>query len=283
LNSLPDLPALQPADTPCGGRVEIAAGAPGAVERLCDVLYAIEFLPGVDAMCGAELYSRLGEDKPGWRYHIALPTHSTDFAGADPWKLCNNTILFRSNTNNSGAGQDRDGPRGGPPHEVYNNIFVQQSDHRLARDEGVGDGAEIFDGNLYHRTVPNARAPLFQPWHNGEESRSFISLDEFRSSDFARATRSHYPPGWEQAGVEADPMLRDPGGRDYRPAHDGPAASGALDLSAKGWPGADGAGYRGAVDPRALTGLGEVGLLAAPLPAGCTARSGSTGRSANSR
>ena len=213
-----------------------------------------------------ELYSRLGEDEAGWRYHIAMPTHSMKSAGPDPWKIYNNTILFRTNTNSSGAGQDRDGPRGGPPHEVYNNIFVQRSDDRVARGERVDDGAEIFDGNLYHRTVPDPQEPLFRSWINGDETRSFRSLAQFRRSAFAEITRSYYPPGWEHAGVEADPMLRDPGGGDYRPAPDGPAAHGALDLAARGWPGSEDGGYRGAVDPLAATALGAVGPDGAPAP-----------------
>jgi hypothetical protein len=214
-----------------------------------------------------ELYSRVGEDRAGWRHHIPLPTHSIKAAGPDPWKIYHNTILFRRNTNNAGAGQERKGPREGPPHEVYNNIFVQHSDYRASRGARVDDGAEIFDGNLYHRTVPRAEASLFSSWRRGEETRSFASLAEFRSSSFAAATRAYYLPGWEQMGIEADPLLRDPPGRDYRPALDGPAALGALDLGATGWPGAHAGGYRGAVDPRAASGLGAVGPIAPSRPA----------------
>lgn len=216
-----------------------------------------------------ELYSRAGEGEPGWRYHIAFPTHSMKSAGLDPWKIYNNTILFRRNTNNAGAGQERKGPRSWPVHEVYNNILVQHSDYRASRGAQVGDGAEIFDGNLYHRTVPHARTPLFRSWRNGEETRSFASLAEFRSSSFAEVTRSYYSPGWEHAGVEADPVLRDPDGRDYRPAIGGPAAHGAIPLGGKGWPGSHDGGYRGAVDPRARTGLGAVGSAGAAGPGGC--------------
>ena len=216
-----------------------------------------------------ELYSRVGEGEPGWRYHIAFPSHSMKSAGPDPWKIYNNSLLFHRNTNNAGAGQERKGPRSGPVHEVYNNIFVQHSDYRASRGAQLGDGAEIFDGNLYHRTRPHARTPLFRSWRNGEETRSFASLAEFRSSSFAEGTRSYYPPGWEQAGVEADPVLRDPDGRDYRPAIGGPAAHGALRLRAKGWPGSHDGGFRGAVDPHARTGLGAVGPSGAASPGGC--------------
>lgn len=224
-----------------------------------------------------ELYSRVGEGKPGWRYHIVFPTHSMKSAGPDPWKIYNNTIMFRRNTNNAGAGQERKGPRSGPVHEVYNNIFVQHSDYRASRGAELSDGAEIFDGNLYHRNVPDARTPLFRSWRNGEETRSFASLAEFRSSSFAAVTRSYYPPGWEHAGVEADPILRNPDRRDYRPASGGPAAHGALDLGAKGWPGAHDDGFRGAIAPHARTGLGAVGPSTAAGVGGCAPESASGG------
>src|SRR5918996_190222 len=152
-----------------------------------------------------ELYSRVGEGKPGWRYHIVFPSHSMKSAGPDPWKIYNNSILFHRNTNNTGAGQERKGPRSGPVHEVYNNIFVQHSDHRTSRGAQLGDGAEIFDGNLYHRTVPHARTPLFRSWHNGEATRSFVSLAEFRSSSFADVTTFYYPAGWERSGHQEQP------------------------------------------------------------------------------
>lgn len=227
-----------------------------------------------------ELYSRLGEGKPGWRHHIVFPTHGMKSAGPDPWKIYNNSILFLRNTNNAGAGQERKGPRLGPVHEVYNNIFVQHSDYHVSRAAQLSDGAEIFDGNLYYRTVSPAQTPLFRSWRNGEETRDFASLAEFRNSSFAAITRSHYPPGWEHAGVEADPLLRDPDGRDYRPARNGPAASGALDLGSRGWPGAKReGGYRGAVDPDAETGLGAVGPSPAAEPSACAPQPSAAGGS----
>ena len=58
-------------------------------------------------------------------------------------------------------------------------------------------------------------------------------------------SRTHYAPGWEASGVEANPVLD----ANYRPAANGPAASGAVDLSGKSWPDAGSATHRGAVTP----------------------------------
>lgn len=206
-----------------------------------------------------ELYGRQGQDGPGWRFHIPFPRHGMLSLTLDPWKIYNNTILFEANTNAAGAGQNRAGLRAGPPHEVYNNIFVVRSGGRVARGERVDDGAEILDGNLYHRPPSLAYEPLMIDWQNAGQSRDFWSLAEFRASSLAEATRAYYPPGWESRGVQADPLLRDPADGDYRPLPDGPAAEGAIDLSATGWPGATGAGFRGAVDPGMPTEFDTVG------------------------
>jgi hypothetical protein len=206
-----------------------------------------------------ELYHRVGQGKPGWRFHIPLAVHGLREAGADPWKIYQNTILFRPNTNRYGAGQDRKGPRSGPKHEVYNNIFLQLSDWHVARDARVDDGAEIFDGNIYHRAAPHPKSDLFILWRYGDERRDFASLEAFRDSSYAMATQAYYPPGWERLGIQADPELRDPERCDYRPAADSPAARRGVDLSRTGWPGSRDGGYRGAVSPDAVTGLDEIG------------------------
>jgi hypothetical protein len=105
------------------------------------------------------------------------------------------------------------------------------------KDARVSDGSYIFDGNLWYRSVVNPSTPLFSGW----DGNDFSSLSDFKASQLFIDSQTYYAPGWENSGVEADPMLNN----EYRPASGSPAATGAVDLSSKGWPGIDGGGYRG--------------------------------------
>ena len=71
---------------------------------------------------------------------------------------------------------------------------------------------------------------------------SFMSLAELKSSQVFKDSQLIYALGFENSGIEADPQLD----VEYRPSADSPAATGAIDLSAKGWPGVDDTSYRGA-------------------------------------
>jgi hypothetical protein len=167
--------------------------------------------------------------------------------GPDPWKVYHNTVVVTRDVDNRGAGQcyhlePFDAER---PHEVYNNLFVQTAAHWVARGARVSDGSQVFDGNLYHRAQPAADVPLFLELEDRGSSGDFGSLAAFRTSSHAASSRARYGPGWEASGCEGDPRL-DPF---YVPSAEGPAASGAVDLSGKGWPGCAGERFRGALDP----------------------------------
>ena len=75
--------------------------------------------------------------------------------------------------------------------------------------------------------------------------QSFMSLNEFKSSQLFKNSQTIYAPGFENSGIEVNPQLDS----NYRPAADSPAATGSIDLTKKGWPGVDGRTYRGALNP----------------------------------
>ena len=196
-------------------------------------------------------YAEAGE---GMIWGTAFGSHTGNgFGAGDPWQIYNNTILIgaarNANFNPKGVGHNYTlGAIPGLPQEVYNNIFIQTEAHRIARGARVYDGSQILDGNLYYR-AQSAAPPeyLFRHWENETTTASFNSLAAFKSHPFFTESQAYYPPGWENAGVEADPQLDS----DYYPSPSGPAANGAIDLSGKGWPGADGSPYRGALAPPA--------------------------------
>ena len=199
----------------------------------------------------------------GWRHHRPIGTHrgSTE-SMSDPWKIYHNTFLLGRDAGSGGVGMRKWGDGAvAAIHEAYNNIVIQTEDEWAAMGQRAGGADEIYDGNLYFRLVERPQTPLFRNIKMHEQGEEFFSLDELRQSPLVAATRDFYPPGWESSGVEADPGLRDPANGDYRPSPDGPAASGAIDLQDKPWPGVDTASsFRGAVDPKASNGLGKVGL-----------------------
>ena len=165
----------------------------------------------------------------------------------DPWKIYQNTILFAQETNASGVGLEYPhGPAFDPsvPQEVYNNIIIQVADYWLSSGARVADGSQIFDGNLYYRVPKDATHPFLRRWAGVNEIRDFPSLAEFKASPLFAESKRRYPPGFENSGTEGNPGLD----RDYRPAKDGPAASGAVPLPA-GWPGNRVEKFRGALPP----------------------------------
>jgi len=174
--------------------------------------------------------------------------HSMDaITGPAPWKIYNNTAIIADDVYNGGAGQayripyfDRE-----IPHEVYDNIFVQLSDEWVLRDARADDGSQIFDGNLYWAPNRQPGTHLLEDLWTGALKQDFGSLAQFLGSGACAATKSYYAPGWEASGIEADPRLD----ASFVPDPSGPAASGAVDLSDKHWPGATGEGYRGALAP----------------------------------
>ncbi len=168
--------------------------------------------------------------------------HNQTGAGPDPWKLYNNTVICGYSRLLDSASQK---PGFTEPQEVYNNVYIQLHDRSMRRLVDVTSGRNLFDGNLYFRPNGNEK-PLFAGYRNGEGNfRPFPTLDDFKQDEYFDISKKVYPPGFENSSVEADPKLDE----HYRPAPDSPAASGAIDLSNRGWPGLDGKRYRGAVLP----------------------------------
>ena len=132
------------------------------------------------------------------------------------------------------------------PHYVVNNLFVQTADAPIGYNARVGDGAQVFDGNLYYRVPKRATVPLFRYYDLDGDEQSFDSLADFKRSKHWKATRGAYSPGWEARGVEGDPKLDE----DDRPSKRGPAAKGAIELADTTWPGLANERFRGARPPR---------------------------------
>ncbi|MCF6158847.1 MAG: hypothetical protein E3K32_09805 [wastewater metagenome] len=191
---------------------------------------------------------RRGPDNDGMVWARPFGSHRAGGYGrGDPWKIYNNTVILGQEINNRGAGHEYVLKRfyRNCPQEVYNNIFIQTMDHWLARESRVADGSQIYDGNVYFRTVDNPKNYFFLSWKDRRDSKDFTSLEAFKSSLYFHVTKKYYSPGWEASGVEADPQLDD----EYRPNPGSPAAKGAVPLPA-GWPGNDGKKYRGALPPK---------------------------------
>ncbi len=192
-----------------------------------------------------------GPSGNGMGVGTAFGVHNIASGIDDPWHIYHNTVVCLDDVNNRGVGHTYPasfGPvSGGHVHECYNNIFVQLSDRHIARRAEVLPH-QVYDGNLYWRPSSSWSTPLLRQFAAGSVSYDFDSLLEFRTSALFSLTQAWYAPGWEANGVEGDPGLN--GG--YLPSANGPAASGAVDLSATGWPGVVGETFRGARPPDAM-------------------------------
>jgi hypothetical protein len=179
----------------------------------------------------------------------AFGDHDTSsITGPDPWRIYHNTIVGRTDVDGQGTGASYIMAPSAPavPHSVFNNIFVQADSTFVASRARVADGSQVFDGNIYHRPAPAPGTPLLHDYRDGTLSASFVDLAAFRASAFWSSTMAFYGPGWDAASVEGDPQLFP----DYHPSQQGPAASGAVDLSWTGWPGLRAETFRGALAPR---------------------------------
>ncbi len=174
--------------------------------------------------------------------HNIFGSHGSSVHG-DPWKIYNNTLIGGSKVSYGDHGytewQDN---TTGEKHEVYNNIILLTEDWIFFREPEADDGDEIYDGNLYWRPE-NSEEPFYYRLQNGTNENDYRTLAHFKSSSDFVATQSYYPLGWETNSIEADPQLDS----SYHPSLNSPATTGAIDLSSKGWPGADGSSYRGAL------------------------------------
>jgi hypothetical protein len=185
----------------------------------------------------------------GWREPIPFSAHKVPTAGKRtiPWKLYQNTIVTGINGIPSATGYVGLGQFGAPTalveasHEVYNNIIVVRDGRPLGLT-WVNTGAEIYDGNVYwgwssHR-FPSGYRSIWRYMDrsagqfNGEKNSltDVAQLRELASQD----SRAYYPPGWESAGLSVDPKLS----AYYKPFNP-IIATGAINLTATGWPGTE--------------------------------------------
>ncbi len=195
-----------------------------------------------------------GPNGDGFTTGRAFGSHTTeDVTGPAPWKIYHNTVIGDADLNNRGAGSAYRYLPFDPatPHEVYNNIFVQLGDQWIVRDARVADGSQIHDGNLYWAPGRDVSTELFNRVDDTGTLTDFQSLTEFMGSAAWQSTLAYYAPGWESSGVEADPRLD----ADLRPPTGSAAATGAVDLSGKGWPGISGETFRGARSANTVPGV----------------------------
>jgi hypothetical protein len=195
----------------------------------------------------------------GWREPIPFSAHNVPSVPSRrtiPWKLYHNTVVtgITGFPVHSYVGVGQFGTREAmveASHEVYNNIFVVNNARGLGQEAWAYTGAEIYDGNVYwgwHTPTPDDRS-IWRFLHLSAASTTSTAATRIgevgRLRDLARdASRTYYPPGWEAAGLSEDPKLD----AAYRPTNL-KLASGAVDLTAKRWPGTPHGRYRGAVPP----------------------------------
>lgn len=213
------------------------------------------------------------------RFAAPAETHfNGGYGSGAPYKIYHNTIIGRMpNVNGNGcqvqhiSSERRNNT--GVPHEVLNNIIIAHAKpgdaHAyLMTGAKVKGGGEIFDGNLWFRAL---EGQVQNPWfwrfvfdivpQDGGNARTFNSLAAFKADSWFQETRAHYAPGWEAAGVEADPQFvapayDDPAAGDWRPQ--AAAAQGGVGLAGKGWPGlVAGESHKGALRPDGATLLGR--------------------------
>lgn len=172
--------------------------------------------------------------------------HRLKHIGTDPYRIYNNTIIFRRSPSRYGVGitVSETNRSAIPPSEIYNNIMMCNEDGEILRLADCGGGTQIYDGNIYFKPVAASKTPYFYQYLINNKHRHFFSLENFRKSECASLTRIYYPPGWDSESIIADPLLD----TDYTPSAFGPAATKGITLNQK-WPNFDSL-YRGAIPPR---------------------------------
>ncbi|MGH4010069.1 MAG: hypothetical protein ACRDTH_18265, partial [Pseudonocardiaceae bacterium] len=210
-------------------------------------------------------YYRFGHPKDptgiGWREPIPFSEHRvpTTDRRTIPWKLYQNTIVTGINgiphVSYVGLGQFGNSTAiVEAPHEVYNNIILVRDGPPLGRDAWADTAAEIYDGNVYWGWSNPSLSSYTSIWRflhrsaglvDGENPKGSIGdVNKLRGLAL-QDSRMYYPPGWESAGLSADPKLD----ADYKPLNPD-IATGAINLTATRWPGTSVyKPWRGAVQP----------------------------------
>jgi hypothetical protein len=197
---------------------------------------------------------RYGSPGMGMDESSPLPSHISSMAYTWPRKLYYNTIVTGRTCGGPDVGWGC--PKGDTKqeiHEVYNNIFLVVDGRPGGRDFNASSGHEIYDGNVYWCYFTYLKHVL-SPWRRLQMSSTddpvsfpFSTVYELKKSKAFETSQNYYPPGWESSGLSEDPKLD----RDYKPQNPS-CQTGAVDLSAKGWPGTaidHKEVWRGAINP----------------------------------
>ena len=199
-------------------------------------------------------WARWGRSETGLLEPIALSAHGQIKQYTWPRKLYYNTIVTGAFTGNGYVAWSLLGataPHSQTPQEVYNNVLHVLDGRPGGRDFYAHTGREIYDGNVYWHWRNGSPSGYRSPWrivHTSTgriQDESLQTVTQLRASQAFLDSQIYYPPGWEASGLSVDPQLD----VNYKPQN--PAChTGAVDLTAKGWPGtATYEPWRGALDP----------------------------------
>jgi hypothetical protein len=207
----------------------------------------------IDTTTRLLFWGRSGAPGEGMYESIPLSSHGSPVTYTWPRKLYYNTIVTGRTT----------GPNHHPyvgwflflakapysqaPHEVYNNIFNVIDGRPGGRDFDATSGREIYDGNVYWHYQLVSPSRYKSPWRFLHTSTG--SIDGNKGKLVTVTELRAYAPGWETSGLSEDPQLDSA----YKPQNVS-CQTGAVDLTAKGWPGTDSyEAWRGAINPDTST------------------------------
>lgn len=145
--------------------------------------------------------------------------------------------------------------------EIYNNIFFYEKiDYSIMRQPFLHNGRDVYDGNLYYRTTAGKfpYEPLFRHMFRDASgdaiTGTFETLTDVYSDTVYDQTQAYNSAltdiaydGFESRGIVSTslPITMNT----WKPIAGGDAASGAIPLGSKSWPGLVGEIFRGAKPP----------------------------------
>lgn len=206
-------------------------------------------------MQGRTGVSNTGDSLLGMYDPLVVTTHGTPTTGRwpSPWKFYHNTLVFGRAAANADlsyfGARSAEFTYPGVTNDLFNNIFKHRANIGAAWTSN--SGREIIDGNFYDGPLQVTQSR----WRflytstgtiNGEPGANGLNtLAELYATQAFIDSQVYYPPGWEANGAEGVIALD----ADYIPGNTD-AWTGAVDLTATGWPGTDVyEAFRGAVDP----------------------------------